>query len=339
VIITGLFNIVFNFINFRNFSVIGVCFAILTGGSPAGKAEDTMEPKAVLQAFQAGDTTRALAAGLNSLTEKGSSFSEEWSWLSEEWFHTFVPTAEIELEFSDDLKPVGTALVLVPLFERAESGDILFTQGSISRFDGRTTSNFGIGYRRPVLDNKLLLGVNSFYDYEWPYNHSRASVGGEIRTTVGEVNFNQYWGISGWKAVSNGFEERALDGYDVELGLSLPYMPRTKLYGKILEWTGQTGDFSEKGLIYSFEGEFLNGVFFEIGRKHYEKSHNDNFFTFRVNPVDLLLGSKREKPFFAKKPYELASMLDHKYDKVRRENLIRKERRVVGGFTVTASGF
>lgn len=327
------------FCKFRNFLVIGICITILTGGSPAGKAADFMEPKAILQAVQAGDATQALASGLNSLAEKGLPFSEEWSWLSEDWFRAFVPTAEIELEFSDDLKPVGTALILVPLFERAESGDLLFTQGSISRFDRRTTSNIGIGYRRPALDNKLLLGVNSFFDYEWPYDHSRASVGGEIRTTVGEVNFNHYWGISGWKAVSNGFEERALDGYDVELGLSLPYMPRTKLYGKIMEWTGQTGDFSEKGLSYSFQGELYSGVFLEIGRRHYEKSPNDNFFTFRINPVDLLLGRKREQPFFAKKPYELASMLDHKYAKVRRENLIRKERRVVGGFTVTASGF
>ena len=52
-----------------------------------------------------------------------------------------------------------------------------------------------------------------------------------------------------------------------------------------------------------------------------------------------MLGHKREKPFFAKQPYQLASMLDHKYDKVRRENLIRKERRVLGNFAVTASGF
>ncbi len=237
------------------------------------------------------------------------------------------------------MKPVGSALFLVPLFERTESNDLLFTQGSISRFDRRTTTNIGIGYRRLVLNEKLLLGVNSFFDYEWPYNHSRASVGGEIRTTVGEVNFNYYWGMSGWKVGANGFEERALDGYDVELGLPLPYMPRTKLYGKIMEWTGQTGDFSEKGLSYSFEGEFYNGVFLEVGRRHFEQSNNENFVAVRVNLVELMLGHKREKPFFTKQPYQLASMLDHKYDKVRRENLIRKERRVLGNFAVTASGF
>lgn len=142
---------------------LGVCLTVLTGGSPAETAQDsllsTLEPKAILQAAQAGDTTQALAGGLNSLAEKGS-------WFTEEWFRKFVPTAEIKLQLSDDLKPVGSALFLVPLFERTESNDLLFTQGSISRFDRRTTTNIGIGYRRLVLDEKLLLGVNSFFDYE-----------------------------------------------------------------------------------------------------------------------------------------------------------------------------
>jgi adhesin/invasin len=145
--------------------------------------------------------------------------------------------------------------------------------------------------------------------------------------------------MSGWKVGANGFEERALDGYDIELGVPLPYMPRTRLYGKILEWTAQTGDFSEKGISYSFEGEFYNGIFLEVGRRHYEESNNENFVAVRVNLIDLIFGPKHKKPFFAKQPYQLASMANHKYDKVRRENLIRKERRVLGNFSVTASGF
>jgi len=332
----GLYKIFVNSSKFSKFLGLGVCLTVLAGGSPAGTAQDsvlsTLKPKAILQAAQTGDATQALASGLNSLAETGS-------WFTEEWFRTFIPTAEIKLRLSDDLKPVGSALFLVPLFERAESNDLFFTQGSISRFDRRTTTNIGVGYRRLVLDEKLLLGVNSFFDYEWPYNHSRASVGAEIRTTVGEINFNYYWGMSGWKFGTNGFEERALDGYDVELGLPLPYMPRAKLYGKIMEWTGQTGDFSEKGVSYSFEGEFYNGVFLEIGRRHFEQSNNESFVAVRVNLIDLVFGHKRKQPFFTKKPYQLASMSDHKYDKVRRENLIRKERRVLGNFSVTASGF
>ena len=38
-----------------------------------------------------------------------------------------------------------------------------------------------------MADDKLLLGVNTFYDQEFPYRHGRASLGLEARTTVGEV--------------------------------------------------------------------------------------------------------------------------------------------------------
>tara|TARA_Y100001936_G_scaffold239334_1_gene272244 strand:+ start:6588 stop:7541 length:954 start_codon:yes stop_codon:yes gene_type:complete len=314
----------------------GFCLAFLTTSVPAETAQDSIlskiKPKEILQAAQTGDSTQALASGVNSFADAGS-------WFTEEWFRTFVPTAEIRLRLSDDLSPIGSALFLVPLFERSEINDLFFTQGSVSRFGSKTTTNIGMGYRRLVFDEKLLLGVNSFFDYEWPYNHSRTSVGTEIRTTVGEINFNYYWAMSGWKVGADGFEERALDGYDIELGMPLPYMPRTKLYGKIIEWTGQTGDFSESAISYSFEGEFYRGIILELGRRHYEDSNNENFFAVRVNLVDLVLGPKRKRPFFTKHAYQLASMSPHKYDKVRRENLIRKERRVLGNFSVTASGF
>ena len=110
-----------NFVNsskISKFLGLGVCLTVLAGGSPAGTAQDsvlsTLKPKAILQAAQAGDTTQALASGLNSLAETGS-------WFTEEWFRTFVPTAEIKIRLSDDLKPVGSALFLVPLFERTEA--------------------------------------------------------------------------------------------------------------------------------------------------------------------------------------------------------------------------
>jgi adhesin/invasin len=37
-----------------------------------------------------------------------------------------------------------------------------------------------------------MLGVNAFYDHEFPYDHGRYSIGLEARSTVGEVNANMY---------------------------------------------------------------------------------------------------------------------------------------------------
>jgi len=42
----------------------------------------------------------------------------------------------------------------------------VFTQGGVTRFNDRTTTNIGLGARRLVMDKKLLLGANAFYDQE-----------------------------------------------------------------------------------------------------------------------------------------------------------------------------
>ena len=215
----------------------------------------------------------------------------------------------------------------------------MFTQGGVTRFNDRTTTNIGLGARRLVMDKKLLLGANAFYDQEWHIQHRRASVGGELRTTVGELNFNYYVALTGWKDGQGVFEERAMDGWDVEVGAPLPYMPRVKAYYSRFKWEAQSGSFDENGWRASLEGEVFPGVFVEVGKRHFEHSNNEMFTALRLNLVDLLLNRDRKKPFFADEPYKLASMEEHRYDKVRRENLIRKEKRVLGNFTVTASGF
>ena len=90
--------------------------------------------------------------------------------------------------------------------------------------DNRTTLNAGLGYRRLAFDNTLMLGVNAFYDHEFPYDHGRTSLGFEARTTMGEINANKYWATTKDKVGKQGFTERALDGYDIEGGIALPYM-------------------------------------------------------------------------------------------------------------------
>lgn len=254
-------------------------------------------------------------------------------------FLNFIPTAEVRLRLSDKYDLAGSALVLIPVLESEDHSNLFFTQGSVSRFDSRTTVNIGLGYRRLAMDKKLLMGINGFYDQEFPIRHQRASIGGELRTTAAEINFNYYVALTGWKDGQGIFEERAMDGWDIEVGAPLPYMPRVKAFYSRFQWQAQTGNFEENGWKAALEGEIYPGVIIEVGRRHFEHSPNETFTTLRLNLVDLLLNSARKKPFFAEQPYKLASMEDHRYDKVRRENLIRKEKRVLGNFIVTASGF
>ena len=82
-----------------------------------------------------------------------------------------------------------------------------------------------------------MLGVNAFYDHEFPYDHGRYSVGLEARSTVGEVNANMYQATTKWKTGKNGSDKNErLDGWDIEAGLPLPYMNWATVFVKHYNW-------------------------------------------------------------------------------------------------------
>ena len=73
--------------------------------------------------------------------------------------------------------------MVAPLSDQEDIENTIFTQVSAFYTDNRTTLNAGLGYRRLVSDNTLMLGVNAFYDHEFPYDHGRYSIGLEARST------------------------------------------------------------------------------------------------------------------------------------------------------------
>jgi adhesin/invasin len=218
-------------------------------------------------------------------------------------------------------------LIVAPLSDPKDVKNTFFTQDSIYHKDGRTTVNLGLGYRRLEMDNKLMLGINAFYDHEFPYNNTRTSIGLEARTTVGEVNFNQYWGVSGWKNAANSYQEKSLGGTDLELGVPLPYMNWAKAYGRGFIWYGVDGANDLKGTDVSLRAQvpILPGLAIEGGRRSYAGSTPDeNFLRVSYNLIDMNT-AKPSQPWFSERAYQLSSMEDRRYDKVRRENLIVKQ--------------
>ncbi len=203
----------------------------------------------------------------------------------------------------------------------------IFNQTSIYHNDGRTTVNIGLGYRRLAYDKKVLFGVNGFYDQEFPYQHQRTSIGIEARTTVAELNANRYWGVSGWKTVETVYEERALGGTDIELGVALPYMPWAKMYGRKFIWYALDGAADLKGEDISFRAQIptLPGLVMEAGHRNYQSYSGSNFFRISYNFTGR--SNARNQQLFTETAWALQNMEAHRYDKVRRENLIVKQRR------------
>jgi len=181
-----------------------------------------------------------IAGGVDGLVNEGKSYANEKGvGVTKSFLEKYFPTVELQVDMFDNKKTTSGILIVVPLSDPKDIKNTFFMQDSVYHNDNRTTVNLGLGYRRLEMDNKLLLGVNAFYDHEFPYDHGRTSIGLEARTTMGEVNFNQYFATTGWKTAKGTNQEHALGGTDLEVGLPLPYMNWAKLYGRGFIWYGE----------------------------------------------------------------------------------------------------
>ena len=214
-----------------------------------------------------------------------------------------------------------------------DNSDLSFFQGSLFLHDSdRETFNIGLGQRYLSNDESILFGLNAFYDYEFDYEHQRFSIGAEIKSSILDLNYNQYFAQSSSKKGKNGKDEEAIDGYDVEIGAHLPYIPSMKAYLKAFDFEVPGGnDF--QGLEFSTLLKVPNsGLSFEIGHTDYDH-HNDQSF------INLRYSNSIKNPgtsLFSSEAFERISMKDRIYEKVRRENIIKKKG---AGFTVKAGGF
>ena len=98
------------------------------------------------------------------------------------------PTAEVSLSSGTSDKVTGSILFVSPLSDINNKENTLFTQGSIYfSDDDRETLNLGIGNRKLLINDTLMLGANIFYDNEIDYGHTRASFGVEAISSVGKM--------------------------------------------------------------------------------------------------------------------------------------------------------
>ena len=234
----------------------------------------------------------------------------------------FFPTAEVTLSSGKTQKVKGNVLVVSPLSDINDTKNVTFTQGSIYLSDNDTeTFNLGVGQRKLLDNENLMLGANLFYDNELGSNHRRASFGIEAITSVGSLRANQYYGISGWKLVGN-INEKALDGNDIEVGAPLPYLPWANFYLRTFEWEGASGATDLKGDEMTLEAKLPFGFNVEVGKRSNENTTEDKEFaslTWRC--------CNKEEPNFgiSDKAYNLTSVADQRFQKVRRQNLIVKQ--------------
>jgi fibronectin-binding autotransporter adhesin len=171
------------------------------------------------------------------------------------------------IRFGSDDRTIFTSDFLVPLWQTDK--DILFFNPRLS-LDDRDGSeiNLGFGYRRLLFSDKVILGVNGFYDSRhtgWDTRHEQVGIGAEVMTEWVTGRFNGYFPVTGPQlgtmgVVSGGYFfrdvgiytgigslEETLGGFDGELGVKVPYL------SKYMEtWVYAGG--------YHFEGDYVRAV-------------------------------------------------------------------------------
>jgi len=240
----------------------------------------------------------------------------------------WLKRTEVEFDITHNSKPEFSLLTVQPLFQSEDYLNTLLTQGRVAygRSGDRKTFNLGFGYRRLVLGEGLMLGANTFFDYEAPFDHRRVGIGGEIRSGPLELNLNYYNAISGKVKADRGAHERALDGYDLELGAQLPYLPWARLFGKYSYW-------DTVAVAKNVHGQTVGLRLrpFPIGE--IEVGYTDDNFNpaaaFVKIRLSFGLGRTARDSDIAKideTPFSFTNMKEQTLDKVRRDNTITVER-------------
>jgi hypothetical protein len=200
-----------------------------------------------------------------------------------------------------------------------------FVQSSAIRADSRTTINLGLGRRYLSDDESMIFGLNAFFDIDPEYDHQRASIGAEVKSSAVELTINNYYGLTGFKDGKNGNSERALGGYDIEVGAQIPYIPAAKIYVQQFVWESHDGVADIEGNTYSLEFAqvFNSGISLEAGRRNFDGLTEDEDFvklTYNLPYGDA--PQNNASSLFSKNMFEKRSMKKDMLKKVRRHNQI-----------------
>lgn len=190
--------------------------------------------------------------------------------------------------------------------------------------DHRGLYSFGTGYRKMVLDNKVMLGMNVFADRKDRGSHNRIGFGLEAFSEKLETRANLYLGTSSRSLVSQGsnymYYEKAVDGLDAEFGFPLVENRWLKLFGSYY-----TYDFKRSSNMHGWKVRLeaipMDNIGCSFELKDDNKGKEDYMFTFRVNmpfefsPQNIWKTSKS----IEKNTQPVKSLKDRMLDKVKRD--------------------
>ena len=152
----------------------------------------------------------------------------------------FLRNLETQVEWFPGRRAHIEARTVDSLFESEALDHTLFLEAAIRSDFEDTTVNVGLGYRYLVPDSDWMLGVNAFYDREFPIGHERMSLGLEASTSDFTLFANRYMALSGWTERTTNIEERPLSGWDVGIAGQVPRLEDLRVSLSAFRWEQDT---------------------------------------------------------------------------------------------------
>ena len=237
---------------------------------------------------------------------------------------------DFDIQVQENLKPSFSIMSVTELF-KIDSGTV-FNQTSLNTHDDDGTINIGLGARKLLNNNKILIGSNLFYDHQFDEGHKRTGVGVEAISSVFDIRGNYYNAISGSKTTSEG-SERALDGWDTQLDYHLPGERDVNIFANLFRFensaTGST--YEEKGNKIGANASLGN---FIIEGGYLDDNQNNDAFFGSIKFV-VKLGDQGENK--TRNYLEYTDVSNKLYQPVKRENKIRVVK--ISNSGVQVSGF
>ena len=242
--------------------------------------------------------------------------------------------ATLNLELNDGAPEFE--LGALKAYDENNANAFMFNQIGINRFDKRTTLNLGIGYRVLNDEQTWMGGINVFYDEEFPNNHKRSSVGAELISSAVKLRANKYHAISGFITDRSGVNQSAVDGSDASIEAALPYLPGAFVKYNTFTWKGLENATDLKGHDVSLGGKLSDNLSLSFKRIDYDAATTQDVNKVEINYAwNFGHGSKSPTIFeLSDKPYQFRALEDEKYDLVKRENRIIKQKK----FSATVAG-
>lgn len=196
----------------------------------------------------------------------------------------------------------------------------------------RNTINLGLGYRYMTPNEKHLYGVNLFYDHEFPYDHQRMSLGVEYLNSLIGLRMNRYFSLSGYRSRDDGYQERALGGWDAEVSGRLPQIPSVEMFLRGYTWERKPTEFinPEGTDIWGKElrMEYTPVPAFTVEAGLQDENDGEGLQANLGARFNYRLGADWRPQLTPTDSFELQSMAEERFQKVRRQNLIRKQIRI-----------